>query len=53
MICGSLSNIILDYILIFPLGMGLFGAAFATGLAPVISILILSPYLINKRNQFL
>ncbi len=52
MICGSLSNIILDYIFIFPLGMGLFGAAFATGLAPVISILILSPYLINKRNQF-
>jgi len=52
MICGSLSNIILDYIFIFPLGMGLFGAAFATGLAPIISILILSPYLINKRNQF-
>ena len=52
MICGSLSNVILDYIFIFPLGMGLFGAAFATGLAPVISILILSPYLINKRNQF-
>lgn len=52
MICGSLSNIILDYIFIFPLGMGLFGAAFATGLAPVISILILSPYLINKKNQF-
>lgn len=52
MICGSLSNVILDYIFMFPLGMGLFGAAFATGLAPVISILILFPLFLKKRNQF-
>ena len=36
----------------FPLGMGIFGAAFATGLAPVISILILLPFLLKKKNQF-
>ena len=52
MIGGSLSNIILDYVFMFPLGMGIFGAAFATGLAPVISILILLPFLLKKNNQF-
>ncbi len=30
----------------------LFGAAFATGLAPVFSILILLPYFIRKKNMF-
>ena len=38
MITGSLSNIVLDWIFIFPFQMGIFGAAFATGLAPVISL---------------
>lgn len=52
MIIGSLSNIILDYVFIFPLGMGILGAAFATGLAPVISILVLLPFLLKKKNQF-
>lgn len=52
MITGSLSNVILDYIFIFPLRMGIFGAIFATGLAPVISMAILSSYFIRKKNQF-
>lgn len=52
MIGGSLSNVILDYIFIFPFQMGIFGAVFATGLAPVISIMILSPHFIRKKNQF-
>ncbi|MGL5434728.1 MAG: MATE family efflux transporter [Lachnospiraceae bacterium] len=52
MIGGSLSNIVLDYIFIFPFGMGIFGAVLATGIAPVISMLILSPHLISRKNQF-
>ena len=52
MMTGSFSNIILDYIFIFPFNMGIFGAAFATGLSPVISMLILLPYFINKKNSF-
>ncbi len=52
MITGSLSNVLLDYIFIFPLDMGIFGAIFATGLAPVISICVLSPYLIKRKNKF-
>lgn len=52
MMTGSFSNIILDYIFIFPFNMGIFGAAFATGLSPVISMLILLPYFIKKKNSF-
>lgn len=52
MLSGSLSNVVLDYIFIFPLGMGMFGAAFATGLAPIISMLVLSRHYITKSNHF-
>lgn len=52
MIIGSLSNIILDDILIFSFHMGIFGAAFATGLAPIISILVLSPHFMKKSRGF-
>ena len=49
---GSLANILLDYIFIFPLGMGIFGAIFATGLSPVISIIIMLPHWLQKKNTF-
>lgn len=52
MLIGSFSNIGLDYIFIFPLQMGIFGAVFATGLSPVISIAFLSPHWIRKKNTF-
>ena len=52
MLTGSLSNIVLDYIFMFPLGMGMFGAAFATGLAPIISLLILSLHFLGKKDAF-
>ncbi len=46
------ANIILDYIFIFPMGMGMFGAALATALSPVISLAILSVHILKKRNTF-
>lgn len=52
MLGGSLSNVVLDYLFLFPGGMGIFGAAFATGLAPIISLLILSPHFIRRKNGF-
>lgn len=52
MIAGSMANVVLDYIFIFPLRMGIFGAIFATGLAPVISMGVLSSYFIRKKNRF-
>ena len=52
MLTGSMFNIVLDYIFIFPCGMGIFGAALATGLAPIVSLIVLSPYFIKKKNTF-
>jgi Na+-driven multidrug efflux pump len=37
MLTGSLANILMDYMLIFPLGLGILGAVLATGFAPLIS----------------
>lgn len=52
MLMGSLFNIIFDYIFIFPLNMGIFGAVLATVFSPVVSILILSTLFIKKKNSF-
>ncbi|MDF2949976.1 MAG: Na+-driven multidrug efflux pump, partial [Sedimentibacter sp.] len=52
MLLGSFSNIVLDYVFMFPFGMGMFGAAFATGLAPIISIGVLLIHFIKKKNNF-
>ncbi len=52
MIISSLSNVILDYVFMFPMSMGIFGAAFATGISPVISLCILSIHFISKKNGF-
>lgn len=52
MLTGSLSNIVLDYLFLFPLHMGIVGAVLATSFAPIISLGILSNYWIMKQNQF-
>lgn len=52
MLTGSFSNVVLDWVFLFPCGMGIFGAVFATGLAPLISILVLSPHFFRRKNQF-
>ena len=52
MLIGSFSNIVLDYIFIFPMQMGIFGAIFATGLSPIISIVMMLPHWTRKKNTF-
>ena len=52
MLGGSMANILLDYVFIFPLGMGIFGAVLATGLAPLISIAIMSGHWMGKNKGF-
>lgn len=52
MLIGSFSNIVLDYIFIFPMQMGIFGAIFATGFSPMISMLVMSPHWLKKKNSF-
>lgn len=52
MITGSFSNIILDYIFMFSMKLGMFGAVIATCFAPIISILIMTPFLARNRSKF-
>ena len=52
MLAGNFSNIILDYVFIYLFKWGMFGASFATGIGPVISICCLSAHFIKKQNQF-
>lgn len=49
MLIGSLTNIILDYVFIFPFKLGIFGAAIATGIAPLVGIAILSTHIFSKK----
>lgn len=49
-ISGAITNIILDYIFIFQLGMGIKGAAIATGLGQIVTVTILLPHFIMKKG---
>lgn len=49
-IAGSLSNIVLDYLFMFPAGLGLAGAALATAASPIISILICGTHFFSRKN---
>lgn len=47
---GAVTNIVLDYVFIFPLGLGIKGAAIATGLGQIVTIAILIPHFINGKG---
>ena len=47
---SSMFNIIFDYILMFPLRMGMAGAALATALSPVLGILICCTHLLSTKS---
>ena len=47
---GAITNVILDYIFIFPLGLGIKGAAIATGLGQLVTIGLLLPHFIMKKG---
>lgn len=49
-IAGAITNIVLDYVFIFPLHMGIKGAAIATGLGQIVTVLILLPHFLRKRG---
>lgn len=48
---GSVSNIVLDYVFMYPLNMGIAGAALATALGPIFSVLILLPHFLMKKGS--
>lgn len=49
---GAVSNIILDPILIFTLGLGINGAAIATVLSQFVSMLFVLKFLLSPKNEF-
>lgn len=51
-VSGSLSNILLDWVFIFPCAMGMFGAVFATCLAPVIGIGVSCLHFVGGKCRF-
>lgn len=50
-ICGAVTNIVLDYIFIFELGLGIKGAAIATGLGQIVTVSILLPHFLKARGN--
>lgn len=50
-IIGALCNIFGDWYLIFPMNMGLKGAAIATGVSQTISLIVVLPHFILKRGR--
>ena len=52
MLTGTTFNIILDYIFVFPMNLGMMGAALATGCSPIIALSICSLHFIQKKNNF-
>lgn len=51
MCTGAVSNIFLDWLFIFPLGMGIIGAAVASGLGQVFSVLVLLSHFVRKKGS--
>jgi len=51
LVSGGVLNIILDYIFIFPLNMGLQGAALATAVSPTVSMVVSTLHLKNKERE--
>ena len=48
---SSLFNIVFDYVLMYPLGMGMEGAALATACSPIVGILICLVHILSKRSS--
>ena len=51
MLTSSLSNVVLDWVFMYPMGMGMFGAAIATCIAPILSLCVLSTHFARPASQ--
>lgn len=51
MCVGAISNIFLDWLFVFPLGWGVVGAAVASGMGQVFSVLVLLTHFIHKKGD--
>ena len=50
-ISGAITNIVLDYVFIFPMAMGIKGAAIATALGQLVTVSVVLPHFIRKRGK--
>ena len=50
MLTRSFANVILDYVFMFPMKMGISGAAIATGFSPIFSLFVLSIHFFRKQH---
>ncbi|MDK2562473.1 MATE family efflux transporter [Romboutsia sedimentorum] len=50
-IAGAITNIALDYVFIFIFGLGIKGAAIATGLGQIVTVSILLPHFLRKKGN--
>lgn len=51
MLVSSVANIVLDYVFMFPMHMGMFGAVLATGLSALMSILLLLSHFFSASTS--
>lgn len=51
MFVGAVSNIFLDWLFIFPLQLGIVGAAVASGLGQIFSVLVLLSHFLRKKGE--
>lgn len=49
-ICGGVTNVVLDYVFVFPLNMGMNGAALATVISYALNCLILCTHFLRKKS---
>ena len=49
-LASTIFNIIFDYVFMFPMGMGMTGAALATGISPAVGIMACLPHFGKKEN---
>lgn len=50
-IAGGVTNIVLDYIFLYPMNMGMKGAALATVLGSSLTVVILCTHFLRKRTS--
>ncbi len=50
-VAGSLFNIVFDYVFMFPMGLGMTGAALATAVCPAVTMSICCTHLFGKNNH--
>ena len=51
MLTSSLSNVLLDWVFMYPLGLGMFGAAIATCIAPILSLCVLATHFARPTSR--